>query len=172
MSSQQPEAFEDSGIAAYRFRITLQFRRQPGNRKRSGTRGLEKPHALRRQDLYPGERVFEGDWGGPLSRDKQLRHCWPLDEKESTGDTTLAQNDLRLAKRRQALLESNPPRNSQLETRRDDEAGAALSPFPDRFNRAGSKDFPTPEKTHPASCRAAASFCCVRRLASNSAVGM
>jgi hypothetical protein len=49
--------------------------------------------------------------------------------------------------------------------------GAALTPFPDRFEQIGSKDFPMPEKTHPVSCRAAASFCCVMRLASNSAGG-
>jgi len=63
-----------------------------------------------------------------------------FDEKESNGDTPLAQNDLLLAKRKRTLLESNPPRKSQLETHRDDEAGAARVPFPDRFQQIGSKD--------------------------------
>jgi hypothetical protein len=42
----------------------------------------------------------------------------PFDEKPSTDKTTLAQNDLRLVKRKRTLLESNPPRNSQPETHR------------------------------------------------------
>jgi len=36
--------------------------------------------------------------------------------------------------------------------------GAAVSPFPDRSNHIGSKDFPMPEKTHTESCREAASL--------------
>ncbi|PYV05592.1 MAG: hypothetical protein DMG26_05005 [Acidobacteria bacterium] len=36
------------------------------------------------------------------------------------------QDERRLVKRRRAMLESNPPRNSQLETHRDDEAGAVV----------------------------------------------
>src|SRR3954447_22204484 len=51
-------------------------------------------------------------------------------EKQSTGKTTVAQNDLRLAKRKRALLESNPPRNNQPETHRDDEAGGGACAVP------------------------------------------
>ena len=47
----------------------------------------------------------------------------PLDEKISTGKTTVPHNGLRLVKRRRAMMESNPPRNSQLETHPDDERG-------------------------------------------------
>jgi hypothetical protein len=43
---------------------------------------------------------------------------------------TLAQNDIRLAKRKRTLLESNPLRNSQPETHRDDEAGGGHCAVP------------------------------------------
>ena len=51
--------------------------------------------------------------------------------------------------------------------------GAAVSPFPDRSNHIGSKDFPMPEKTHRESCREAASLrlFVITRLASNSEGG-
>jgi hypothetical protein len=68
-----------------------------------------------------------------------------FDEKRSTDKTTVAQNDLRLAKQKRALLESSPPKNNQPETHRDDEAGAALAPFPDQSDHIGSIDFPMPE---------------------------
>jgi hypothetical protein len=69
-----------------------------------------------------------------------------FDEKESNGDTTVAQNDLRLAKRKRTLLESNPPRNSQLETHRDDEAGGGADavPGPIQTDRIERLDFPMP----------------------------
>jgi len=46
-----------------------------------------------------------------------------LDEKDSPGKTTVAQNEDRLAKRKRALLKNNALRNNQPETHRDDEAG-------------------------------------------------
>jgi len=42
----------------------------------------------------------------------------------------LPQDGARLVKRRRALLESNSPRNNQLETHRDDEPGALLGRSP------------------------------------------
>ena len=43
--------------------------------------------------------------------------------KPSTGKTTLQHSGDRLVKRRLALVETNPPRNSQPETDPDDERG-------------------------------------------------
>ena len=65
-----------------------------------------------------------------------------MDEKSSTGKTTVAQNESRLAKQKRALLENNPPRNSQLETHRDDEPGTAVQPFPDRIESHRIERFP------------------------------
>jgi hypothetical protein len=53
----------------------------------------------------------------------QLRHSSPVDEKFSTGKTVLQHTRTRLVKRRRALRERNPPRNSQPETHPDDERG-------------------------------------------------
>ena len=79
---------------------------------------------------------FSWNFAG-VSPPGQLRHYWPFDEKLSTDKTTLAQNELQLAKRKRTLLESNPPRNSQPETHRDDEArgGASAAPGPFDFHR-------------------------------------
>jgi hypothetical protein len=69
----------------------------------------------------------------------------PFDEKQTTDKTTVAQNDERLAKRKRALLESNPPgitSRKLIETMRP---GAAPAPFPDQSAHIGSIDFPTPE---------------------------
>jgi hypothetical protein len=52
---------------------------------------------------------------------------------------SLAQNDLRLAKRKRTLLESNPPRNSQLETHRDDERGGGGLAAPCREKPCGGR---------------------------------
>jgi hypothetical protein len=65
-----------------------------------------------------------------------------VDEKESTGKTTLAQNDVRLAKRKRTLLESNPPRNSQPETHRDDEAGSGACVVPGPIESHRIERFP------------------------------
>jgi pimeloyl-ACP methyl ester carboxylesterase len=46
-----------------------------------------------------------------------------LAEKISTGKVTLSHTRNRLVKRRRAMLESKPPRNSQPETHPDDEWG-------------------------------------------------
>ena len=56
----------------------------------------------------------------------------------------------RLVKRRWALVETNPPRNSWLQTRQDDEnrseAGNSFAPgFEDHI---GLTDLPMPQKTH------------------------
>jgi hypothetical protein len=48
----------------------------------------------------------------------------------------------RLAKRKWALLESNPPRNNQPETHRSNGLGEWLELLP-----IASKDFPMPRKT-------------------------
>ena len=57
----------------------------------------------------------------------------------------LKQTRLRLVKRRRAMLESNPSRNSQLETHPNDELGASA-------RQVGASivwiDFPMPFKTH------------------------
>src|SRR5215210_6633541 len=45
----------------------------------------------------------------------------PFAENYSTGNSTVAQTGDRLVKRRRAMLESTPPRNSQPETHPDDE---------------------------------------------------
>ena len=71
-----------------------------------------------------------------------LRHCLPFDEKHSTGKITVAQNDLWLAKRRRAMLENNPPRNNQLETHRDDEAGDGVYIVPGRLDSHRIDRFP------------------------------
>jgi len=55
------------------------------------------------------------------------------------------QDGRRLVKRRRALLESNPPRNSQLETHRDDEAGAVVT------CREAAAPAKIPPAVHPAS---------------------
>ena len=52
------------------------------------------------------------------------------------------------------MLESNPPRNSQLETHRFHERGRG----PGGRALIEMIDFPMPEKTHKGSCRAAASL--------------
>jgi hypothetical protein len=60
----------------------------------------------------------------------------------------LVQNRYRLAKRRRALLESNPPRNNQLESHRSDERagrGCKVAPFPYYII---SIHLPMPQKTH------------------------
>jgi hypothetical protein len=54
--------------------------------------------------------------------DKQLRHCLPFAAFRLYCHLPLLQDALRLVKRRRALRERNPPRNSQLETHRTDEA--------------------------------------------------
>ena len=49
----------------------------------------------------------------------------------------LRQTDLRLVKRRQALVETNLSRNSQLETHRCDGLGGRVKPAPHFLSRAG-----------------------------------
>ena len=76
---------------------------------------------------------------------------------------------------RRALLESNPPRNSQLETLEADErweqATVAAPSLVNLVNSdIGSKEFPMPRKTHSESCRAAA-YWLTASWASNSARG-
>ena len=53
----------------------------------------------------------------------QLRESTPFAENSSTGKTKLAHTQTRLAKRRRALRERNPSRNSQSETHLNDEIG-------------------------------------------------
>jgi hypothetical protein len=95
----------------------------------------------------------------------------------------------RLVKRRRALVETNPPRNSQLQLIETDERresvrkpalgvllctpladgrqrGIVLRPIRHRIER-----LPMPQKTYRESCRAAASTLCAASLASNSAGG-
>jgi hypothetical protein len=67
-------------------------------------------------------------------------------------------------------LESNPPRNSELETHRDDEGRRWRHSRADS-NRSDRMISPIPEKTNPVSCPVAASFCCAMRLAPTSACG-
>jgi hypothetical protein len=58
----------------------------------------------------------------------------PFDEKKSTGAKELPHNVLQLAKRRRAILESTPSRNSQMETHSNDETEASA------FGPASSSD--------------------------------
>jgi hypothetical protein len=67
------------------------------------------------------------------------------------GFSRLVEHRNRLVKRRWALVETNPPRNSWPQTHRDDErargeAGSGLVPRTERF--IGSIDLPMPRKTH------------------------
>ena len=105
-------------------------------------------------------KFFVSRCGGPLSWDKQLRHSSPFDENCSTGKTTLQHIGARLVKRRRALLESNSPRNSRLETHRDDGWGGSRSRPQASPAREPHRtiDFRMPEKTHKENCRAAATF--------------
>src|ERR1035438_527416 len=63
-------------------------------------------------------------WACPLGSDKQLRHSLPFAGIALYSKSLFVQDARRLVKRRQALQECNLPRNSQLETHRDDEAGS------------------------------------------------
>jgi hypothetical protein len=95
----------------------------------------------------------------------------------------------RLVKRRRALVETNPPRNNQLQLIEADERrewvrrpalgvwlcapladgrqrGIVLGPIRHRIER-----LPMPQKTHRESCRAVASTLFTASLASNSAGG-
>ena len=63
-------------------------------------------------------------------------------KKHSTGKTTVAQNGHGLAKRKRAMLENNPPRNSQLETHRDDEAGDGVAVVPGPIESHRIERFP------------------------------
>ncbi len=78
----------------------------------------------------------------------------------------------RLVKRKRALVETNPPRNSQLKLIDADERWGQVQLLlpefliPHRIDR-----FPMPQKTHRESCRAAASTVCAASCASNSAGG-
>ena len=60
-------------------------------------------------------------WSAPLGRDTELRGLSPFAEKSLYGEGLVLENRSRPAKRRQALLESNLPRNSRLELIEADE---------------------------------------------------
>jgi hypothetical protein len=79
----------------------------------------------------------------------------------------------RLVKRRRALVETNPPRNSQLQLIEADERwGQVTQPVPSVFPlQHRIERLPMPQKTHKESCRAAASKVCAASCASNSAGG-
>src|SRR5579885_2084857 len=61
-------------------------------------------------------------WGCPLEGDTQLRHSLPFAAFRLYFHFFLLHDEPRLVKRRRALRERNPPRNSQLETHRTDES--------------------------------------------------
>ena len=79
------------------------------------------------------------DWGTPLRRKKSVTVAVRC--KRVAGERGCCDTANQLAKRRRALLESNPPRDSQPETHPNDEAGEGVQPSPgfhrmDRFPHA------------------------------------
>ena len=86
----------------------------------------------------------------------QLRHCLPFAAFQLYRRLPLLQDAPRLVKQRRALRERNPPRNSQLETHRTDEArGGRAKAAPAYSPKSSSgEDFLTRRKTHaPHSCQ-------------------
>jgi hypothetical protein len=80
--------------------------------------------------LTPPTRTTARVWTCALSWHKQLRHYLLLDENNWTRKPTVAHNGVRLVKRTRAVLKSNQPRNSQLETHPDDGRAVAAGLTP------------------------------------------